>query len=42
MTHSSRMGSSKALPAQAMKRFRSTFETEPIGLMSAAEQSYFV
>jgi hypothetical protein len=37
-----RIGSSKAVDAQRMKRFRSVLEIPPIGLMSAELQSYFV
>ena len=34
-----RMGMSKSSAAQAMKRFRSTLLTDPIGLISAEEPS---
>lgn len=41
-THSCKTGSSNASLAQLMKRFKSTLEMDPIGLMSADEQSYLV
>lgn len=37
-----RMGISKSSDAQAINRFRSTLLMDPIGLISADEQSYFV
>ena len=41
-THSLSTGSSSSISAQAMKRLRSVLLIEPIGLMSADEQSYLV
>lgn len=36
------MGREKAVAAWAMKAFRSVLEMEPMGLISAEEQSYLV
>ena len=42
MRKSLRIGSSNSLQAHDINRFRSVFEIEPMGLISAEEQSYLV